>query len=267
MKLTNKTIRTAAFTCAVFSLASCSNEDAPSTNSQEDIIPEEYLNISYQGKNYSNVPTAYDENGDFIFLDNEFSKIYEDELAGLNTLSINLVDDSSIEIYKTLDENLQNHGIAGVPIPIENDLQTRAVVSPSQNFLGQVQLWDDKNFDDRNYTFGISDAKDPMEVGNLNDPYKFNDKCSSLILTNYLPNDPTKELNMGTYTIKYSEATLVFIGYENKWLGGSTFTVLAETADTEPDSRRNLPKFNDKMSSFKLFFAAKGKYSYEGFSK
>lgn len=46
MKLTNKTIRTAAFACAVFSLASCSNEDAPSTNSQEDIIPEEYLNIS-----------------------------------------------------------------------------------------------------------------------------------------------------------------------------------------------------------------------------
>lgn len=262
MKLIIKTIRTAAFACAVFSLASCSNEDAPSTNSQEDIIPEEYLNISYQGKNYSNVPTAYDENGDFIFLDNEFSKIYEDELAGLNTLSINLVDDSSIEIYKTLDENLQNHGIAAMPISTGNDLQTRTVVSPSQNYLGKVELWDDRNFKDTYWDFGILKATDPYEVNNLNKSFKFNDKCSSLILSNYIPNDSTKELDMGSYTLPYSEATLVFIGYENDGFGGDTYTLFANAGEVKRHER--LKGFNDKLSSFKLFYVQKDTYKDEG---
>ena len=261
----NKTIKNLALLCAVLGLASCNNEDTPVTQPNANLNPQEFLNISYNGKEYSNIPTTYDENGEFIFLDKDFSKIYEGELKDLSTLSIHLNDESSIEMFKTLDDNLEKHGVEISSVPMGNDVLTRTGVSSEENFLGTVDLWDDKKFKDTYWQFGIMTATNPKWVENLGSPYKFNDKCSSLILTNNLPNDSSKELNMGSYTLKYSEATLVFIGYDDRGYSDRTFTALAKP--TEKKEFRELKNFNDKMSSLKLFFARTGVYTTEGASK
>lgn len=66
-------------------VTACSNEDETvdthATTMQVALTPEEVLNITYNGITYKNVPIAYDSNGDLIFLDNAFSKIYQHDLA------------------------------------------------------------------------------------------------------------------------------------------------------------------------------------------
>ncbi|MDE7413166.1 MAG: hypothetical protein K2N05_05170 [Muribaculaceae bacterium] len=70
---------------------------------------------------------------------------------------------------------------------------------------------------------------------------------------------------MGSYTLKYSEATLVFIGYDDRGYTDRTFTALANPGETK--QWRELKNFNDKMSSLKLFFAKTGVFTTEGASK
>ncbi len=262
-----KPIFTTLLVVLALGFTSCSNEEEPSANVQEaaQLLPEEYLNILYEGKTYANVPTAYDENGDFVFLDEEFSAVYDAELKDVSTLSIHLVDDESIEMYKSLDDNLQAHCLSMSCVPTDSEVLSRTVVSPEQNYIGMAVLYDDKKFKDTHWEFGLLAATNPVWIPNLKSPYKFNDKCSSMILTNNLPNDPNKVLDMGSYTLKYSEATLVFIGYENSGYDKSTYTALANPSVKK--EYRELKSFNDKMSSFQLFFAKSGIYEKEGFSK
>lgn len=65
--------------------------------------PEEYLNITYKGKTYENVPTSYDENGDFVFLDVEFASIYNTELKYDFNWSISAKDSQNITFYGSLE--------------------------------------------------------------------------------------------------------------------------------------------------------------------
>lgn len=254
------------FMIALIGFVSCDNESDTTISSiqGDEIHPQEFLNIKYNGMEYHKVPTTYDEEGEFIFLDENFSQIYERELKGSNTLSIHMIDDSTIEMYQTLDDNLRTNGVDMSKVS-QGESQTRTGVSSSENFLGTVDLWDDKNFKDTHWQFGLLSALYPVWVENLKSPYKFNDKCSSLKITNNLPNDPSKELNMGTYTLKYSEATLVFIGYDDRGYSDRTYTTFAKP--TESKQWKELKDFNDKMSSFKLFFAKTGLYTTEGASK
>lgn len=267
MNLRLKSFAMLALISASLGLTSCDNTDVPVPDDEksEVLAPQEFLNITYAGETYLNVPTSYDEKGEFVFLDENFSNIFESELKGLSTLSIHLIDDNSIEMYKDLDSNLQSHGISISEIPTVENFSTRTDVSSEQNFLGTADLYDDKKFKDTHWQFGVITASNPKWVEDLGSPYKFNDKCSSLILTNYLPNDSSKILNMGSYTLKYSEATLVFIGYDDKGYSDRTYTALANP--NEKKEYRELKNFNDKMSSLKLFFAKKGTYTTEGASK
>ena len=69
-----KTLLYSLLVASIAGLWSCSNDaDVPvpqdeeiSTRSGELV---ECLNITYKGKTYQNVPTSYDENGDFLFLE------------------------------------------------------------------------------------------------------------------------------------------------------------------------------------------------------
>ncbi len=150
-----------AYILAICSLASCNNEDAPTSVSQAEQNPDEFLNITYEGELYRNIPTTYDKNGEFVFLDDEFAKIYEENLKGSTTLSIHLIDESSIEMFKTLEDNLLAHGIDPITIPVEEGASTRTGVSSEENFLGTVDLWDDKGFKDTHWQFGILTASNP----------------------------------------------------------------------------------------------------------
>lgn len=69
--------------CA-FVVVSCSNADLLTMESNADLSKmesnaeaitdfEEYLTITYKGKTYQSIPTAYDARKNFVFLDEEFS--------------------------------------------------------------------------------------------------------------------------------------------------------------------------------------------------
>ncbi|MBD5263350.1 MAG: hypothetical protein HDS39_04685 [Bacteroides sp.] len=265
MKTVIKTALALMVIIASAALCSCSNEETPFSDGENmESIPQDVLNITYNGKTYYNVLATYDENGDFIFHDDELSKIYESELKNLEGLSIHAIDDNNIEIFNTLEDNLQSNGIDISLLPTNANALTRTEVSSEQNFLGVVEIFDDKDFGDRHYPFGILDPLYPYHMSNLKNYNNFNDKCSSLKLTNYLPNDQTKILNMGSYTLTYAEATLVFIGYEDKNYGKKSYVVLANAG--EHKELKELKGFNDKMSSFKLMFAISGTYT-EGLKK
>lgn len=218
------------------------------------------MNITYKGEVYKNIPTTYDENGDFVFLDNIFSNIYEKELKENTNLSIVARDPQNIILYEDFQTACDSEGIILIKeIPnIEasyNTLNSRA----GYEDLASVTLYDDRDFKDRNYTFVLNDTVKATEVVDLKkSPWKFNDKCSSLILTNNLPNDPNKKLMLGSYEYACTDIDVVFIGYDDKGFTDRTITCIAPTAQVKKYA--SLPGFNDKMSSFKLFFAQKGQY-------
>lgn len=225
------------------------------------IVPSEYLDITYNGIKYSKVPTAYDKEGEFLFLDDDFSKIFDSELRHLSTLSIYLVSDNEIKMYRDLQSNLKDQDLELIPV----DLTRSTIVSPNQNFIALAYLYDDKNFKDRHLEFGMLTGKDLIYEPNLKSQYAFNDKCSSITLMNYLPNDATKILDLDTYDMKYSEAALVLIGYDDVNFGDRTYTCIANPSETK--QYKELKNFNDKMSSLQMFYAKKGTYTKEGASK
>lgn len=264
MKLKQKFLHGLLLAGSVLGLVSCSNEEVPGQTSKENLAPQEFLNITYNGKKYLNVPTAYDENGDFVFLDEEFSDIYERELKELTTLSINLIDDKNIEMFSSLETNLTNHRFDYPKLSDESASITRTIVSPEENFIGTATLYDDKKFKDRNLELGIQKADHPVHIDNLKNN-GFNDKCSSLKLWNRLPKDESKFLDMGTYFLSYAEASLIFIGYDDHDYSDRTYTAYADP--TEQKEYKELKNFNDKMSSCKLFFQKRDPNMNEGASK
>lgn len=220
----------------------------------------EYLNITYNGKTYQNIPTSYDENGDFIFLDDEFSAIYSYELANDSDWSISAQDSQNITFYPNLKSNLDANGIE-----IDENIESiEAILRESHarvgyNDLAEVTLFDDKNYEDRNYSFQLNDSIIATEVANLkNNPWSFNDKCSSLIITNNMPNDPNKTFQLGYFEYNCSDIEAVFIGYDDRNFSDRTITCTAAPATVK--KYWSLPGFNDKLSSFKFFFAQKGQY-------
>ncbi len=239
---------------------SCNSDEVISQNDEVQLQPQEFLNITYKGEVYKNIPTTYDENGDFVFLDNIFSNIYEKELKENTNLSIVARDPQNIILYEDFQTACDSEGIILIKeIPnIEasyNTLNSRA----GYEDLASVTLYDDRDFKDRNYTFVLNDTVKATEVVDLKkSPWKFNDKCSSLILTNNLPNDPNKKLMLGSYEYACTDIDVVFIGYDDKGFTDRTITCIAPTAQVKKYA--SLPGFNDKMSSFKLFFAQKGQY-------
>lgn len=219
-----------------------------------------YLNITYMGNTYENVPTTYDEEGNFIFLDNDFSKVYATELANDNDWSISILDSCNVTFYGSLAENLKSNDIYinDNVKPIEAKTSFVYTRSSYEN-LAQVTLYDDKNFKDRHFDFVLSDSIIYTEVANLKkSPWKFNDKCSSLILTNNLPNNPNKTIKLGYYNYVCSKIEVVFIGYDDKNFSDRTITCVCPPAGVK--KYPSLPGFNDKMSSFKLFFAQAGQH-------
>lgn len=258
---------TMLFMAAVGVLTSCSNEaDDPQIQADEvqtrsnDAI--EYLNITYKGVTYNNVPTTYDENGDFVFNDDDFASIYAAELANDPDWSISAKDATNITFYGSLASNLENNGIEidkNIK-SIDGERSFMASTRASYENLAEVTLYDDRDFKDRNYTFVLNDSIISTEVANLKDkPWGFNDKCSSLIITNNMPNDPNKKFQLGYFEYPCSEIEAVFIGYDDRNFSDRTITGVCPPSDVK--TYASLPGFNDKMSSFKLFFAKKGQYS------
>lgn len=251
---------------AMGALASCANETDDFVNQNDAselkaVEAEEYLNITYKDKTYFGVPTTYDENGDFVFLDNEFSAIYAKELANDYDWSISAKDSQNITFYADLKSNLDANGIV-----IDNRIKaveasfSDGVTRAGNNFIAEVVMYDDRDYKDRQCTATLNDTVIQTEVANLkNKPWRFNDKCSSIILTNNMPNDSSKTFHLTYFDLLCSDIDAVFIGYDDKNFSDRTITCVAPP--TTVQKYASLPGFNDKMSSFKFFFAKHGQYS------
>ena len=258
------------FLIALVSLCvSCMSDDETvllqiqQSQSSRAVAVADYLNITYNGKTYEAVPTSYDVNGDFIFLDEEFSFVYATELAYDSNWSISITGSNDITFYPDLQTNLLSNKIEIINEVIMDSLNRS--YPKVQNSLSEswatVTLYDDKRFKDRSVDIVlIKNSKLSWEVSNLGEyPYSFNDKCSSLIFVN----DAPEYLELLNSPMIYSpeqgtKIEAVFIGYDDRNFSDRTITcVVPHKSRKEYPS---LPGFNDKMSSCKLFIAKKGEY-------
>ena len=225
-----KTLLYSLLVASIAGLWSCSNDAGVPVPQDEEISTRsgelvECLNITYKGKTYQNVPTSYDENGDFLFLDSEFSAIYAEELANDLDWSISAKDSHNITFYPDLKNNLDSNGIeVDESIEAVDAALAVALTRAGYNDLAEVTLYDDRDFKDRNYSFQLNDSI----------------------------------FKLGYFEYPCSEIEAVFIGYDDRNFSDRTITCVAPP--TSVKKYPSLPGFNDKMSSFKLLFAKKGQY-------
>ena len=192
---------------------SCNVEEPEPTNGNV-----EFLNITYKDKRYKSVPTTYGKDGQFVFLDKEFSAVYNAEVSQLPNLSIFVADEHDIEFYSSLEETFETKNLKFVSSVPSNLPQTR------------------RDFED--------------------DPYHFNDKCSSLILTNNLPYSKDHFIVLNGYSLPCIDISVVFVGYEDKEFSGRTTVITANAGVV--NRTYSLPGFDKQLSSFKLFIAQRG---------
>lgn len=237
-------------------LASCSQENDLNKSDVEGILVEDFLDIEYENTLYNHVPYGYDKNGDIVFLDDKFSKVYEEKLAMNPNWSMSLESENKIIFYDSLEENMESHGLKTIE---GTTVSTRG----GMDLIAQVFLYDDKNFCDRHCDFSLYNflGWNSVWIDDLNDSnYKFNDKCSSLVIDNNLPstNAYNETIIISGFTYAANNVDAVFIGYEDKNISGKTITIAVHPATTV--KYKSLPGFNDKLSSLRFFLAEKGHY-------
>jgi hypothetical protein len=248
---------------------SCSNADLLTIESNADLSTiesnaeptsrVEYLTVTYEGKTYKSIPTTYDVRGNFVFQDEVFSSRYRNEIDLLPELSIFMVRENEIELYKNLNELLEKKGLTlleGVQI---EETQLRSSTLPGYDHLAALKLHDDKNFKDRFVQDSLNYSRIIASNANLgNSPHNFNDKCSSLIITNNIKNSTTETIQLGGQTFICANVSAVFIGYDDKNYSDRTIVCIANAGTVTMEA--SLPGFNDKLSSYKFLFAQKGQY-------
>ena len=261
LKFYNMKLRTVLLTSALIGgttlFTACNNDDEMSTMNSSILTPQTYLNITYKGITYKNVPTAYKDNGEFIFLDENFSKLYNEKLALEDSLSTFVTDEHNVTFYDNLYDALEAQKISFVQNTRSTTINTRQTHS-SYSKWATLDLYDDKDFKDRQKNYELNDTLHYKQVINLKS-YGFNDKCSSLVITNLIPNDPTQSVTFNGFVYPCNEASAVFIGYDDKAFSDRTIVCVADAGTVKKYA--SLPGFNDKLSSFKFFMAQKGQYS------
>lgn len=220
----------------------------------------EMLTIHYDGNIYENVPTTYDENGDFVFHDKVFAPIYNRELANDSSLSINVKSETEIVLYKDLRTNLESNGYNYDEYIKNIDCQQYAPnisTRTGDDILATVVLFDDVNFRDTSRTFNLTKDETYLQERRMH-YIDFNDKCSSIQVTNNLPYEPGQTIMLEGYEYECYKVDAVFIGYEDKDYKNGSITLIATPGTVRKE--RSLFNFSDKMSSFKFLFAQKGQY-------
>ena len=238
-------------------VVSCSNQEEPiqkaDTRATNTSVTE-ILNITYKGKCYKSIATAYDENGKFVFLNDEFATLYSTEIAMLPDLSIFVTDANNIEFYSSLNETLEKK-----ELKLIKNVKFNSVLTRVGGIVGEVDLFDDTGCKDRHFPFTITENSPINYIADLKpSPYKFNDKCSSLTLANNLPDVHNQTILIDGKSLPCADVSVVFIGYDDKNYTDRTIVCTAESS--RYNTYNSLPGFNDKLSSFKLFLAKDGQY-------
>lgn len=229
-------------------IPSCSEEPEP-TN--EDVV---FLNVTYKDKLYKSIPTTYGKDGQFIFHDREFSDVYNTEISPMPSLSIFMADDHNIEFYSSLEETFETKKLDEV-----SDIPTRLPQTRVNNVFGNVTLFEKNDFKDMNLIFHLDKPHQVYSVRDFtDDPFHFNNNCSSLTLTNNLPDSHDQFIIINGYSCSCADISVVFVGYDDKNFTGHTIVCVAQS--NRYNTYEHLPGFNNRLSSFKLFMAKDGQY-------
>lgn len=162
----------------------------------------------------------------------------------------------NITFHDDLQENMTANGIEPVS---DANVSSYPGTRADDDVLAILDLYDDKHFKDRHKDAQLTNATREVDVPNLKkSPWKFNDKCSSLKITNNIPNDATTTFNLNGFDRPCSEIDAVFIGYDDINYGDRTYIAVAHAGKYEPFA--TLSGFNDKLSSFKFLLALRGQY-------
>ena len=174
--------------------------------------------------------------------------------------SISAKDSYNITFYPSLESNLKSNRLTVIE---DANSSTKSILKQltrsASDSLAVLTLYDDKYYKDRSLTFGLFENRLSLAVANLKDKsFKFNDKCSSLIIKNNFPDDPDHYFTLGVDNCPYSKIEAVFVGYDDRNFSDRTITGIAVANSIKKYA--TLPGFNDKLSSFKFLLARKGQY-------
>lgn len=213
---------------------SCTSYVEEPINAEEETMPDPdkafMLTVVHNGKAYDvQAKTVGDS---LVYLDEEFSKIYETEIKGKVDKAVLTykADDGRdvVKYYATTEELEEENGIEYFDNTPEAPVLSRGGESlpiPAGT-VGRAVLYDDKTFKDRDITFDINETT-YFAIPNLKNYANFNDKTSSIRVFNLL--EPNKLYSpTGTpYREEGINATygrdlrVCLVGYENTNYGGS----------------------------------------------
>lgn len=155
--------------------SSCQEDEVVDNNLSK--VESEYFTLyaTYRGVDYE-VPCELIEDS-IIFLDNEFSDLFHNEISQLSDLNIFCHEDGSIEYFGSETAMLRSSGVEILKLEEGADYNNlKAVGEPSG---AEAILWDDTNFRDRSIAIYASSSI-KTSVSHLKPTYGFNDKASSL---------------------------------------------------------------------------------------
>lgn len=266
-------------------LCACNNEDMLDSPMAEKDIMEKItendkfvLNITYNGQTYT-VNCSNDNDGNLVFLDNDFKYLYENEISHLPNLVTLVKDENSIEYFPSDNEMLKS-----LDYTLLSEKATKEIINKTRvgftSIAGRTTLWDDTNYNDRSITFDITYHKFFLWP-NLKYYDNFNDKTSALKVWSYIPQNDYVTIDKALIEYKYTaisgiynpdqsgdttystnDLRVVFLGYHNSNYSGVCFCAVPEN-DGNPIAYSNLKKYgwNDKISSVILRLAIKGLYT------
>lgn len=204
------------------------------------------LEVTYKGKTY-NVLTTLDKDGNLVYLDTEFKKIYEEEISHFPNLATLALGENKIVYYPTQEEMLEELQLAPISDK-DNSVNSRA----ERVLLGQVTLWDDTGYKDRSFTFQVYSMGAFINIPHLKPLYNFNDKTSALKVWSYIPKE---EIPFPTHDFIMSgpKYCVVFYGYEHQNYSGKVLCCVPENSGPAHEhSRLKSIGWNDKITAISL---------------
>ena len=214
-------------------LASCSDE-GPIEQISNESFP---LTIVFDGVTY-NVDAKL-QNDSLIYLDENFSRIYNEQIRGRNdyaVLAYKAEDGHDIiEYYPSAEELESKNGIEFVEPECLVGVSTRSGIDDpvTASTIGRAILYDDTNYKDREVVLNI-DCNYWISIGSLKQYASFNDKTSAIRVFNFLsPNtsyvpsyfDPITAVNGGSLRT-------CLIGFEDSNFEGKRLYCISNTYST-----------------------------------
>lgn len=232
-------------------LIACSNTDL-----QEDdaVVNKEIFNleISYNGQEYK-VPCTLDEEGNLIYLDTEFKRLYDTELSQYPNLATLDCGDNKIAYFRSSEEMFKQ--LDYTLLDSDNEASSRAMT----DIAGTVTLWDDTGFKDRSLTININYLQ-YFACPHLKPAYGFNDKTSALKVWSKLPRNTVININGSSYNT--DNLRIVFLGYEDDNYRGKVLCCIPNNDGTAHEhGRLKGIGWNDKITAVRFRIAENGMYT------